>query len=372
MDTNQRKQFILNVCIPTEVKRRSVNANINRKNKTYIYRLTDNNSKCFDVCKWFFLTTLGFKKNNDKVVVYNVLNKTSPGNIIPELVKRGHEPHNKYKFNDLINEHIESFHPTISHYRREHAPNVRYLPSDVNIVMMHQDFLIKHPNQNISYELYRCKLKEKKISFTNLGNEECEQCEQFKLHEHNKNSIQEDCETCITWKKHETKYTDARNLYKIHSSQKDNINYCVTVSADLQKVIMLPRAEMFKKVIFTRRIIAYHESFVPVGCNSNIKPLVCIWHEGTTGRNKEDIISTFYAFIKKQRDISTLQIWLDNCASQNKNWCLLTFLVYIVNSCEVLTNIIKIYYFEPGHTYMSADSFHHQVELALKKQKKDI
>lgn len=60
----------------------------------------------------------------------------------------------------------------------------------------------------------------------------------------------------ITWKKHETKYTDARNLYKIHSSQKDNINDCVTVSADLQKVIMLPRAEMFKKVIFTRRIIA--------------------------------------------------------------------------------------------------------------------
>ena len=133
---------------------------------------------------------------------------------------------------------------------------------------------------------------------------------------------------------------------------------------------MLPRAEMFKKVIFTRRIIAYHESFVPVGCNSNIKPLACIWHEGTTGRNKEDIISTFYAFIKKHRDISTLRIWLDNCASQNKNWCLLTFLVYIVNSCEVSTSTIKIYYFEPGHTYMSADSFHHQVEMALKKQKK--
>jgi len=184
-------------------------------------------------------------------------------------------------------------------------------------------------------------LKEKNISFNNLGHEECEQCEQFKLHEHNKNSSQEDCETCITLKKHEIKYTDARNLYKINSSQKDNINDCVTVSADLQKVIMLPRAEMLKKVIFTRRIIAYHECFVPVGCNFNIKPLVCIWHEGTTGRNKEDIISTFHVFIEKHRDISALQIWLDNCASQNKNWCLLTFLVYIVNSCELSTNTIK-------------------------------
>lgn len=59
MDANQRKQFILNVCNPTEVKRRSVMANSDRKSKTFIYHLTDENSKCFEVCKWFFLT-LGF------------------------------------------------------------------------------------------------------------------------------------------------------------------------------------------------------------------------------------------------------------------------------------------------------------------------
>lgn len=60
---------------------------------------------------------------------------------------------------------------------------------------------------------------------------------------------------------------------------------------------------------------------------------------------------------------------MDNCASQNKNWFLFSFLVYIVNSYEISTNEI-IYYFEPGHTYMSADSFHHQVDMALKKQNK--
>jgi len=177
--------------------------------------------------------------------------------------------------------------------------------------------------------------KKKKYSFTNLGHEKCEQCEQFKIYEHNKNSIREECETCITWKKHETKYTGARNLYKIHLSQKDNINNCVTVSADKQKVIMLLRAEMFKKIIFIRCIIVYHKCFVPVGCNSNIKLLACIWHEGITRRNTEDILSTFYAFIKKHRDISTLQIWLDNW-SQNRNWspnisCLYCKLVWSID-----------------------------------------
>lgn len=197
MDADQRKHFILSVCNPTEVKRRSVLANSDRKSKTYIYHLIDKNSKCFEVCKLFFLTTLGFKKNNDKVV-YCTLNKTPPGQIIPYIDKRTkREPHNKYRYDDIINEHIESFQPTISHYRREHAPNTRYLPSDINIVMMHQDFNEKYPNQNISYEFYRCKLKEKKISFTNLRHEDCEECEQFKLHDHNKDSTQDDCEICM-------------------------------------------------------------------------------------------------------------------------------------------------------------------------------
>jgi len=38
-------------------------------------------------------------------------------------------------------DHIESFNPTISHYHREHAPNIRYLPTDVTITFMHQHFI---------------------------------------------------------------------------------------------------------------------------------------------------------------------------------------------------------------------------------------
>lgn len=30
---------------------------------------------------------------------------------------------------------------------------------------------------------------------------------------------------------------------------------------------------------------------------------------------------------------------------------------------------IVIKYFEPGHSFMSADSFHHQVELSMKRKK---
>lgn len=133
---------------------------------------------------------------------------------------------------------------------------------------------------------------------------------------------------------------------------------------------MLPRLETFKEIIFTPRIIAFNESFVPVGSNNRCYPWAVIWHEAIAGRTKHDIISTFYAFLLANRDSKRIVIWLDNCASQNKNWTLISFFIYVVNSHEVALEQLELKFFEPGHTFMSADSFHHQVELSLKKKKK--
>ena len=47
------------------------------------------------------------------------------------------------------------FSPTVSHYRREHAPNRLYLSSELTITDMHNDFLKKNPNMKMSYDSYR-------------------------------------------------------------------------------------------------------------------------------------------------------------------------------------------------------------------------
>lgn len=130
---------------------------------------------------------------------------------------------------------------------------------------------------------------------------------------------------------------------------------------------MLPRYESLKEVIFTGRIIAFNESFVPVGTKQkDKKPIAVIWHEGVAGRSKTDIISTFNAFFLCHRDEKHIILWLDNCSAQNKNWALMSYFVYIVNSDQVSLEKLEVKFFEPGHTFMSADSFHHQVEMSLK------
>jgi hypothetical protein len=129
-----------------------------------------------------------------------------------------------------------------------------------------------------------------KIRLTSLGNEECEQCEIFKLHNHCHNEKNLDlfgCSICSDWNIHQKKASKGREKYRNYSENIFNSN-TLCVSADLQKVIMLPRLEMFKRSIFTQGIIAFNESFEPLGKKPKTKPFDCLWNESVSGRKKED------------------------------------------------------------------------------------
>lgn len=371
MSPKDRKWFIFKLTAKRTTMRKTSGPN-SRRIFSYSYKLpctNDDKGKTIEVCKIFFLATLGYDKTNDRVV-RNVISKS---NLYPAPDRRGKYERKSKMDRNVIEEHIESFKPVISHYRREHAPNRRYLPSDITIKDMYENFQKMTPRYKCSYEMYRKVVAAKNISFAQLGNEECYQCEQWKLHKHVDDLQANNCSTCQQYKSHNEKAKLARIEY-----QKDVERSCCEkgvekqfFSGDLEKVIMLPRCEMFKEIMFTPRIIAFNESFAPLGgSKSGMKPVAMIWHEGIAGRTKEDIISTFNSFILEKRDAEEITIWLDNCASQNKNWALICFFVYIVNSMEVNLNCLHVKYFEPGHTFMAADVFHHTVEKSLKKMRK--
>ena len=87
-----------------------------------------------------------------------------------------------------------------------------------------------------------------------------------------------------------------------------------------------------------------------------------IWQEAIAVRSQSDLISNFNKFLLLHRDINEITIWMDNCAAQNKNWSLYCFFIGFINSEHNKINCIKLKYLETGHTFMSADSFHHQVK----------
>ena len=53
---------------------------------------------------------------------------------------------------EIVNGHIDSFHPCISHYRRKHAPNRLYLDNALTVTAMYDDYKQKVPSNNhVSY-----------------------------------------------------------------------------------------------------------------------------------------------------------------------------------------------------------------------------
>ena len=134
---------------------------------------------------------------------------------------------------------------------------------------------------------------------------------------------------------------------------------------------MLPEIAGVKTAVFTQRYAAYNETFSELGRG---KSFGVLWHQAMMGRNDEDITSAFMKILQSP-DVNKhphIVIWLDNCSGQNKNWTIFTtlacFMGEVDESCASLKSV-TLKYFEAGHTFMAADSFHARVEKQFRKKK---
>ncbi|KAL7388555.1 hypothetical protein ABVT39_016167 [Epinephelus coioides] len=121
--------------------------------------------------------------------------------------------------------------------------------------------------------------------------------------------------------------------------------------------------------VFTCRIMAYHETFASVGKRRNKKNTISVlWHEGTAGRSAAETTSAYVTALEEERHVRHSIFWVDNCSARNKNWCLLSSLVTLVNSDTTSREDITLKFFERGHTFMSADNFHHGVGQQMRNR----
>ncbi|GFR77097.1 hypothetical protein ElyMa_000499700 [Elysia marginata] len=143
----------------------------------------------------------------------------------------------------------------------------------------------------------------------------------------------------------------------------------------MQEVIMLPSMPGVKSCVFVNRLVAYHETFAPLGNQHKKKStkqvMSILWHEGISGRSAANVTSAFIKAISMMaEDAKDIVIWCDNCAAQNKNWTLYTSIARFMNSsADFVPQTVTLKFLETGHTFMSADSFHGQVETNMRRKK---
>ncbi|XP_022834716.1 uncharacterized protein LOC111362296 [Spodoptera litura] len=182
MDIQRRRDFISRNVENNKIAIRYSNST--KRNHTYIYRLLNHR-----VCKTMFLRTLGY--TNDQAVLavlkanfkFSKTPDSAKASSAPDL-RRRHKP--KHSFTDEyrgikeIDDFIELFHPTTSHYRLEHAPNRRYLPTGLTLSQMF--LFLKHHletknKQPCSWSAFHKRIKIKNISTQQPEQDKCPKCE---------------------------------------------------------------------------------------------------------------------------------------------------------------------------------------------------
>lgn len=100
------------------------------------------------------------------------------------------------------------------------------------------------------------------------------------------------------------------------------------------------------------------------------KPFAAVWYEALFGRSKYKVTSTFYQFVLLKRDNKQIVFWLDKIVLHRTRTTGVLFLslFIIVNSDEICATEIVLTYFEPGLTFMAADSCHHRIDLSMKRK----
>lgn len=205
------------------------------KMHSYKYKLKDDANEKVIVCRTFFLNSLGYDKSNSRLIY-----RCFPSNN-QDAAKDNRGSHARdQNIRKEMEDHIKSFNPSIAHYRRAHAPQRLYLPSDLSATKMYENFRKGREGLKGKYVLYTQILKNLNISFAKLGCEECEVCDVFKKHEtklsHTRHDLpnEDGCISCDGWWEHIQKAGAARQAYKQDKEKVSVINPVFAV--DLQKV----------------------------------------------------------------------------------------------------------------------------------------
>lgn len=355
-DWNVQTAYLQKQITVVPVKRRRTNNKDKTRVCTRLYYVIVDGIP-ITVCKYAFASMHGISKSR----MDRSLTKVTASNV-PVTDQRGKNGgHHKVseEVAKTVIEHIKSFPTITSHYSRKTCPSVAYL--DTDIVSRQQMYNLyvkwlkeKHPDiVPCTFHYYDDTFK---MKFSNV-----------KLYKPRKDT----CKTCDTYfvrcKDSTLSADDKRDIeirHKHHLAKADT-SYALprTLQAtiteptmilcmDLQQALPTPKVTtgitFYKRKMWTYNF-KIHDYMIGRGH-------MFVWDEVTAKRGAIEICSCISKFFEMfvPDEVRKIIMFSDNCSGQNKNFTLLMFYLTYIHRGR-FSEITHVY-FQPGHTYMAADS----------------
>lgn len=248
LDPTGQSNFIRERVKRITVNRRTKNRHTEKlKANFFSFALKNSSNNSISVCRKFLLNSIGYADScgyvsgSTSICFISCFQYVLFRNIIYRCMEFGDQPlpSNRGRYtrsidkHNAVRKHIMTYNPTISHYRREHAPNRLYLPSDLTESRMHQHYLSCHELE-VSYGFYCRVMKEMNISLVKLGHEQCEQCVAADIHKQHCSTDDNVCQICAEHGKHLRLANISRAAYRDDGEAVQQGHAVLAV--DLQKV----------------------------------------------------------------------------------------------------------------------------------------
>lgn len=260
--------------------------------------------------------------------------------------------------------HINSFPRYVSHYRRNNAPDRRYITAVGSLAALYREYLRYCGNAGITpvqEHLYRGIFYTKfNISFRVPQQDTCKVCDAAAVRGREAPSAEE-------LRMHQERAEFAQNSFKEDKRrcrQPGSNIACMTM--DLQQALPTPKIET-SEVFYLRKLWTYN--FGIHYCNDETAAM-CVWPEFVAGRGADEIGSCLLQALNVERlagENRHLIMWSDCCVGQNKNFKIACLWLYMVEN--QIFDTIEHKFFIPGHSMMDSDRDFGLIEQAKRKRR---
>nr|CAH7736374.1 unnamed protein product [Callosobruchus chinensis] len=355
------------------VRRRPRDNSKNSKTQTikYFFEIPFKHAtKKVDVCKTYFLNTLGISET----VVRNALKKQTVGGFVSRDMRGRHVPPNKLpeEVTNGVRAHIKSFPCYKSHYTRQKSGR-QYLGPELNIQKMYKLYSAKCQQYNIPNEhiaklwIYRKIFNtEFNLAFKKPSADTCDKCDSFTV----KLKDSQGSEISRIEQEYESHLKEADMRYQLKKTDKEKSRN----SKDTTKVVMLDLQKCLPTPYLSNNQSFYYLKLwtlnLTIYDSTNNLSYCLVWDESEAGRGGNEIASGLIKWAESVIVGSTIEhliIWSDNCPGQNRNIVMMLTYLWLLKICPNLKTVEHKYLLR-GHTHMEADHIHALIERSLKKQ----
>jgi len=330
--------------------------NAHPKSKTYRYWF-DINGRRVKVCKSAFIKTLD---ETDRFIREAVANKAKSVPGITADDKRGKNAP-KHKLPEItrtaVKNHVLSYPSYESHYCRSRT-DARFLPSHLNVAIMHRQYSEDSNNPSVSYATYLHIFQDCGRKFKQPKTDTCAKCDEFdilcKLHS--------DQELEDTIRKRNEHHSRAEAAYERKREEKEKAEEDPSrrvLIFDLEQCLPTPYLKS-GTMFYLRQLYVFNLTIY----DTTTKKTHCyMWHEAEGGRGANNIGSCLYRHLLEEipDGIKHVTLFSDSCSGQNRNSHVSVSVIVALQQHNMLESVDHIF-FETGHTRNECDGKHSLIE----------